>query len=893
MKDELLSMKAFLNPSISYVYYQTETLWKRHQSEGRQNAFSFLSKVEIENETAEDIQNAVLRIDVQPNVIQFEDVHVSCLEKGKETIVDRFKYTLDPLCLYRLSERMPCSFTFRLIDKNGDVLVTETAEASLLPIGESAGSGRIDEILASFVTPNDRLVKETVALAATKMKEKYGTDAFAGYQYHDSNKVLEQLDALYLAVASLDIRYSNPPASFEKAFQRVRLPHEVLSDRVGTCLELSLLMASLAESIGLRPLIVLFDNHAIFGCWLDEEIYSVAREDNGTRLLNMASKGFNHLALIEAVNLTNDNMNFQESLEKGYEKMQTAKLFRYAIDVDAARKEKILPLPGFDVKDGDIVLEPLEGRNSSYDLPLIDAAERRYLDENAKSSANRFDFWEEKLLDLNLKNRLINLPFGTTGMQFLVPEAEGLFSCLSKNERISIAPSPYLTDQKPKRGEVLFFPSSSFKEQAESNYQRATLLSVKRGVTDHDSYFKNLSRKSNTAIEESGCNPLFLTIGLIKWFDNDKAASHGTGAMYAPIFLLPVKMPRRRVGNLFSFEYSFEDLQLNTTIFEYFRQTFGLDFSPLIGPMKTKADGSIDFRLIYNAIRQIIAEKRGWSLIEETSVMSLFSFAHFVMWNDIKTRRKKLLENKIVSALVSGVAAWEETPGLIAETELDEKVTPEQLACPLPADSSQIKAIIDAEKGESFVLDGPPGTGKSQTIANMIVNFLYHGKTVLFVAEKEVALDVVKKRLEELGLGDFCLQLANPSGMKGQALSQIGRQLDLGQTKEVEDYLSVAADILEKRKEINKTLENLHEKGDYVFSPYEAIVTYLAAKNDCSLELEFSPLYAKSLDEEGYRKTLTAIVSLERADERAGGFSNNPFRPYFSRDYSLDKREPP
>ena len=127
--------------------------------------------------------------------------------------------------------------------------------------------------------------------------------------------------------------------------------------------------------------------------------------------------------------------------------------------------------------------------------------------------------------------------------------------------------------------------------------------------------------------------------------------------------------------------------------------------------------------------------------------MGTFSFSQFVMWNDLRNRSEDLARNKIVYSLIDGKLAWD-----ACDMEISPRVTEDNVFLPLPADASQLFAISEACKGKSFILHGPPGTGKSQTITAMIANALAQGKTVLFVAEKMAALEVVKKRLEKLGI---------------------------------------------------------------------------------------------------------------------------------------------
>lgn len=160
--------------------------------------------------------------------------------------------------------------------------------------------------------------------------------------------------------------------------------------------------------------------------------------------------------------------------------------------------------------------------------------------------------------------------------------------------------------------------------------------------------------------------------------------------------------------------------------------------------------------------------------------IGLFSFGQFVMWNDIHNRSKELEENKVVSSLINGAMNWQQEDNDISADNLDDEFSIKDMAIPVSAESSQMVAIAAAAKGKSFVLQGPPGTGKSQTITNMIANALYQGKTVLFVAEKMAALNVVQKRLVNIGLDPFCLELHSNKTNKSVVLSEINKALEVG-----------------------------------------------------------------------------------------------------------------
>lgn len=168
----------------------------------------------------------------------------------------------------------------------------------------------------------------------------------------------------------------------------------------------------------------------------------------------------------------------------------------------------------------------------------------------------------------------------------------------------------------------------------------------------------------------------------------------------------------------------------------------------------------VDVHGIFTVIRRAVMELARWDVVE-TAALGIFSFTQFVMWNDLVSRIDDIRGNKIVSSLIDGKLAWQTEPMSIGD-----HVPEDGVYLPISADASQLYAVERAAAGDSFVLHGPPGTGKSQTITLLIANALAKGKTILFVAEKLAALQVVEKRLDSLGIGAFCLELHSNKSRK-------------------------------------------------------------------------------------------------------------------------------
>ena len=264
-------------------------------------------------------------------------------------------------------------------------------------------------------------------------------------------------------------------------------------------------------------------------------------------------------------------------------------------------------------------------------------------------------------------------------------------------------------------------------------------------------------------LDESGCNSLFVALGVLRWYEG-----RSTGiARYAPLILMPAELRKRQNG--YSVRRIDEEALFNVTMIEKLRQEFDVVL-PVPDPLPSD-DSGVNVEQILQIVRRSITGKEGWEVLEGAA-LGVFSFNQFVMWRDLEDNIDMLMESDVVRSLVDS------QPFPSDGKEMDVSADPYGLCLTVPADGSQIRAVRASGEGKTFIMHGPPGTGKSQTITNMISNALYNGKTVLFVAEKRAALEVVQKRLEEVGIGNHCLELHSNKSEKGKVLEQLRRSLD-------------------------------------------------------------------------------------------------------------------
>lgn len=220
---------------------------------------------------------------------------------------------------------------------------------------------------------------------------------------------------------------------------------------------------------------------------------------------------------------------------------------------------------------------------------------------------------------------------------------------------------------------------------------------------------------------------------------------------------MPVKLERSSAASRFRLRFHEDDPRLNATLLQFVKHDFDLTLPDFRDGLPQDGSG-IDVLQVIEQFRHAVRDTPGFEVADDTA-LSTFSFAKYLMWKDLTDRTDSLRQNRVVKHLIDNPECSFEGADqpFPIEHEIDRNYAPADIVMPLPADSSQIAASLAAAQGRDFVIVGPPGTGKSQTIANMIATCLAARKTVLFVAEKTAALDVVYRRLHDHGLGDHCL----------------------------------------------------------------------------------------------------------------------------------------
>lgn len=592
----------------------------------------------------------------------------------------------------------------------------------------------------------------------------------------------------------------------------------MLSGKLGNCIELSLLFASVLEGVGINSGIILENGHAYLGIWLVNDSCRYSTLDDASFIEKKSSKGIDEIMVIETTGIAAENTSLEQSRLTAEQHLVKTENFQLFIDVRRCRLERFLPLPARILKDGvwEIVSDGVAhdscdlhlSEHSRYDLTKV---------MNSSQELTRMDIWERKLLDFSLRNTMLNLYLRQRAVQLISLDVDKIEDSLQDGEEYSIVERPDVDFKTMDDGGRLI--RSRLAEpirELVSNDIRQHQLHTYLTETETKAVLKNIYRSARNAIEETGANSLFMTIGTLRWYETEQSEK----PHYAPILMLPVEMVYKKGG--YYVRTRDEEITMNVTLMEFLRQNYDIKI-PGLNQLPADEHG-VDVRLIFAIFREALKEQKRWD-VEEECILGVFSFSKFLMWNDVHNHRKELQENEIVKSLVDQKLCFQPEPLDTSLREKDKAMRPESLALPVAADSSQMAAVFAAGQGHSYILYGPPGTGKSQTITNLIANALFQGKRVLFVAEKMAALSVVQSRLAKIGLDPFCLEMHSNKVTKRHVLSQLEKALAVTHIATPKEYQSTAEKLYAQRSKLIGYLEALHtvDEADG-FSLYDCIL---------------------------------------------------------------------
>lgn len=836
------------------------------------NGAHIVRDVCVKNISESDINHLVIKIDSSNALIELFEFGIDKIKPGEELHFKNLKVNINAEYLVSLTERSICNLKVKACIGTEE-LISETKEIVVLAFDQWPGFQYTPELLAAFVMPNHPVVISILQLAASYLMKWTKDPSMAGYQFDDQNRVKLMAAAAYAAIQQKNITYAEPPSGFEECGQRIRLADAVLDQHMGTCMDMTLLYVACLEAMGLNPVMVMMRGHIFAGVWLVEESFADMIMDDPSQMEKRMSKGIHEMMVVECTAMcSGKTRSFDEAIALAEYNVSDYGKFAFVIDVCRARSMGIRPLPvrvkrdsGFEVKHEERKDKEVTGAPTT----IGDTFDLSHLGE--KEKITKQTQWERKLLDLSMRNMLINMRLTKAVVPLLSADISTLEDALSEGEEFRVLPRPTEMSIQGAGG----IPIEALSELGpfaefialESKHKRLHSLYTEKELSG---CLTKMYRSARTSMEENGASTLYLALGLLRWLEKKKNAT----VRYAPIVLVPIEIRRKSANKGYAMRMRDEEVQVNITLLEFLKQNYDIRIHGL-NPLPMDEHG-LNLPKIFAIIRHAVMNLPMWDVVE-VGFIGNFSFSQFVMWNDIHGRTAFLEYNKIVRSLMKGIVDWDCT--------IPESVDTDEAYLPVTVDSSQLKAINMAAGGVSFVLHGPPGTGKSQTITAMIANALTKGKTVLFVAEKMAALEVVQKRLETLGIQDFCLELHSNKATKKAVLNQLRRGLEIGVWGFHTNYDDKSRDIRKMREELDAYVKALHIPRSFGKSLRQLIDIYeMIPEHGKSVRFEHD--YAASLTERDLDHQVHSLERLIAAGKAIGHPHNHPLAAVHKNEYS-------
>jgi hypothetical protein len=904
-----------------------------------------LTELTIESSSASKLAGAIISLTVESLGVPLTEAWVKRVGSGDSAsiTIERPEIIWKSGELLDIADTQPAEIVVVIEQADGKAIraVLPSSVSSADAWYEYSPLGSLS--LASFVRPNDPRLREILDVAGGSLLASSGWSGLSGYQSPD--RVMPMVQALYEAVQGLEITYSNPPAGWDvPGGQRIRSTAQILDERVGTCLDTAVLFAALLENIGLYPQIALVPAHAFVGFWTPNRYTDSKLPSNliGPLRSEINELDLGNLYFFETTSVAKSAQptSFADAVKSGREHIAKNAVnprldeVSHFIDLVACRRpspQQVLPMPIRRTRsDGTVELIEYKPEEFTVNLLLEQLTKELVGKDKGFSGVDldvppRLQTWLDSLLDLSLRNPLINFRFPRTSLPLLIPSGSlgAVEDILAQETPMSII----AVESKGQEGVAEFLANNRLELPPHVEPFAIDQLRSQRLVGAWSSDYslkllRSMTSQAKSVLEETGSNGLFLAMGFLSW-DADrkqrfqsKAPDEGitlqTSALNpaadtakgirSPLILIPVTLTPKNRFREFSLSLDpTSPITPNFSLIEKLRRDYGITLDSLAN--LEEDESGIDVSKALDGIRQVIkANNLEGFRVDEGAVLGFFNFSTYRLWKDLIDNWRLLSKAPLFRHLLHSphkpfnpkpaTDSADPTPSDNRENPATESVEDVDTALvddavsdidldalmgelPIPADASQARAVARASRGETFVLQGPPGTGKSQTITNMLAHGLKQGQRILFVAQKKEALDVVKERLDQVGLGGFSLDLHD----KNQSLKAVKMQLlEVLDKEDAVDAVGFEVALKEYHQAfspLRRYRERLHELGAHGESLYQAVDLLLATSGDKALTVPGSFIANNSVEVRS--EMASVLANLVETGPVAGNTAENPW----------------
>lgn len=799
-----------------------------YSSAAQQNSYRLFRDLRLVYSTSEDeeeqpiLRDLSIRLQADGDIIMPEVWEVAQISPGQSISLQERQIQLAHDFMSGLTDELSLRFDLTVSNHGEDdeLLASQSDVLTVLPANFWGGEERQPDLLAAFVKPNGVYV-ESLVKQVTEVLEANGHGRTAdGYQSNTREKPYLMAAALWGVISSQRIAYVSPPPAFARQGQLIRLAPEISNQKMGACLDLSVLFASCLELMGLNTVIALTQDHAFVGVWLVENMFPLLTNDDPMALRKRADA--RDLVLFESTMVTDTNRpTFKQACDHARALLAEdhEEKFVYAIDVAQARTRKVRPLATVEERQQETESEDEGAINLPPPPPLPPVRADDQVREETPDT--RIDSWQRKLLDLTKGNRLLSYADRYAGIRIFCPDIGRMEDMLADGQLFAFlsAESSPVNDRERSADTFKRVTGNDLHEEFALEQLGKGKLLANMPLKKLETSAISLLRKAKTDLEEGGANTLFIALGMLSWKENPE----DDRSYKAPLILIPVELTRKSARAPVRLrQLTDEDPLFNLTLIEFLQTEHDINLGHFREDLPEDESG-LDVAAIWQEVREAVSEHKGFEVVEECVVAS-FSFAKYLMWRDLRDRMDDLKENPFVEHLVERPQeAYLQDCSFLPPEQLDDRIDPKDIFIPLNCDSSQMVAVEAASRPQDFVLEGPPGTGKSETIANMIANNMAKGRRVLFVAEKIAALQVVYRRLEKIGLDHLALELHSNKANKKAVLDQLRRATEMQEHHQSRNWLQSADKLRERRSQLNDFVSQLHQSSVYGISPREAV----------------------------------------------------------------------
>ena len=484
------------------------------------------------------------------------------------------------------------------------------------------------------------------------------------------------------------------------------------------------------------------------------------------------------------------------------------------------------------------------------------------------SLQNKLDIARAELLDLTRRNPLINYKLlKARGVEIVDESPPDVYQILVQDGKSM----SFLPKHDPEEDPPLLFEDE---EEYDPDRYTDTKLQTNYSSTELQKRLLNTYYTARTAIEEQGVTTLYLALGMLKWYESESSDILHS----APLTLIPVELDRTSVRANFRIRYTGEEIGTNLSLQEKLKTEFGIQLPNL--PEAEDLNQS-NIPKYFEDVSKAINQFNRWSVDDSAIALGFFSFAKFLMYCDLDANNwpdTALTTHSVLQSVLENGFQEPKSPIDDSVPNVDQHLTPGNTYHVVNADSSQALAIHDVNHGRNLVIQGPPGTGKSQTITNLIAAAIADGKRLLFVAEKMAALEVVKRNLDKVGLGDACLELHSHKMNKKAVVDELKRILDTSQPR-MTNQEQILESLLNDRERLNSYCEAVNMPiGESSITPYQVYGELLVVQRRL-LEKNLPTLETEKFQhsESEFRKGVEITEEFQTHLTRMGIPVNHPF----------------